>query len=678
MLSACQNVQTQPVEPLAKNGVLDLRDWDFEQHGTLLLGGEWQFYWEQLLEPTDFIHKQPGDYLPIETGKPWNEQIQLTVEELPGMGYATYYLRLLQPQDKDQQHLYALKLLNMSSAYHLWLNGELVAKNGRVADNKADMIPRYRPQVITFDGSHKEIEIVLQVSNFHHRRGGAWNGIDIGLEPQIRELQRSSGYFDMFLFSALLIMGLYHLGLFALRRNDRSTLYFGLFCLVIAIRSLFYREMNILIFSPDFGLEAISKLRYILTFAAVPLFALYIKKLYPQEAGNIASKIFTGFALLLSAVVLLSPLSVYSPAMLVHQVITVICGVYVFYVLASAVKNKRDSARWFMAGTVFFLLIVLNDILSDHNIINSTFLLPLGLFMFIFSQAFALSLRFSRTFTRIELLTNAYERFVPNNFIKHLNKDDIVEVQLGDSAQSSMTIMFADIRSFTSLSEVMTPAENFKFINSYLERMEPLITHNQGFVDKYIGDEIMALFEQSPDDALNAGIAMLNTLEDYNRHRKNTGYSPIRIGIGINSGELMLGIIGGKNRMDGTVISDAVNLASRMEDMTKQYRTSLLISEDTYRYLQNPDDYNIRLIDYVQVQGRRHSVAIYEVYNNDPAPLKNAKLSNHKLFEQAVMNYQKSDYSLALPQFQHCLKSAPDDQVSQLYIRRIKQHIVQA
>jgi class 3 adenylate cyclase len=182
-----------------------------------------------------------------------------------------------------------------------------------------------------------------------------------------------------------------------------------------------------------------------------------------------------------------------------------------------------------------------------------------------------------------------------------------------------MTILFSDIRNFTTLSEAMTPDENFAFINAYLERMGPVIRDHNGFIDKYIGDAIMALFE-SADDAVRAGIAMLATLEAFNAERGAKGRAPINIGVGINTGTLMMGTIGEKHRMDGTVISDAVNLASRVESLTKTYHVGLLISQHTLQSLSNPKVYDIRPVDDVVVKGKTHPVTIYEVRASAPQP----------------------------------------------------------
>jgi class 3 adenylate cyclase len=204
------------------------------------------------------------------------------------------------------------------------------------------------------------------------------------------------------------------------------------------------------------------------------------------------------------------------------------------------------------------------------------------------------------------------ERFVPQAFLSIVGKPTIVEVELGDNKRRTMTILFSDIRNFTTLSESMTPDENFAFINAYLARMGPVIRDHRGFIDKYIGDGIMALFDEA-DDAVRAGLAMLDALAAFNADLRDGGHQPIAIGIGMNSGSLMLGTIGEKHRMDGTVISDAVNLAARIESLTKTYRVPLLISQFTREQLADPAAFALRSVDEVTVKGKSRPVAIFEV-----------------------------------------------------------------
>ncbi|MEG4858350.1 AAA family ATPase [Microcoleus sp. K1-B6] len=289
----------------------------------------------------------------------------------------------------------------------------------------------------------------------------------------------------------------------------------------------------------------------------------------------------------------------------------------------------------------------------------------------------AISIQNSKLYTevrknesRLAQLNKAYERFIPHQFLQFLEKSSIIDVELGDQVQLEMSVLFSDIRDFTTLSETMTPEDNFKFINSYLSRMEPVINENKGFIDKYIGDAIMALFSGEADNAVKAGIAMLHRLAEYNEYCANAGCAPIQIGIGINTGSLMLGTVGGPNRMDGTVISDAVNLASRVESLTKNYGVALLITQPTYTRLKNPSQYAIRTLDTVKVKGKSEAVTIYEVFDADPPEIKQAKLATLELFAEARALYSGGKLFEAARLFEECWRHNPGDRVAKIYWER--------
>ena len=280
-----------------------------------------------------------------------------------------------------------------------------------------------------------------------------------------------------------------------------------------------------------------------------------------------------------------------------------------------------------------------------------------------------------KTHLRLSQLNIAYSRFVPHEFLQLLEKESIVDVKLGDQTQQDMSVLFADIRNFTALSEQMTPAANFQFINAYLSWMEPAIVENSGFIDKYIGDAIMALFPKNADHAVRAAIAMLQNLQAYNRDRAATGQLPVCNGIGINSGLMMLGTVGGPSHMDSTVISDTVNLAARIEALTKHYGVSLIVSHETLKRLKNPDVYAYRLLDQVQVKGRSESVSIFEIFDADPIPLREMKKQLKTQFEMALTQFHLQQYSTALMGFEACVDALPEDQVAIQYRDRCRQKI---
>lgn len=213
------------------------------------------------------------------------------------------------------------------------------------------------------------------------------------------------------------------------------------------------------------------------------------------------------------------------------------------------------------------------------------------------------------THLQLSRINSIYSQFVPKEFLKSLGQENIADLRLGDQVQREMTILFVDIRAFTNLSENMTPQENFKFINSYLSQFTPIITRNNGFVDKFIGDAIMALYPEKPEDAIRTAIEMVDYVKIYNGYRAKCGYRPINIGVGIHTGNLILGIIGDSQRMQGTVISDSVNLAARIQDVTKLYKANVVISQETFVKLENPTEFNFRFLGKVKVKGKAKSVS---------------------------------------------------------------------
>lgn len=271
--------------------------------------------------------------------------------------------------------------------------------------------------------------------------------------------------------------------------------------------------------------------------------------------------------------------------------------------------------------------------------------------------------------TELFQLNQAFSRFVPRQFLQFLDRESIVDVELGDQVQQKISVLFSDIRNFTTLSETMTPQENFKFINSYFSCMESAIISNNGFVDKYIGDGIMALFGGTANDAVNAGIAMLKNLATFNQKRLVKGYLPIKVGIGINTGYLMMGTVGGTERMDTTVIGDDVNLASRLEGLTKNYGVSLLISHKTLACLNEPNEYKIRFIDRLKVKGKSKNVAVFEVFDADEIQMKENKLATFTIFEEGLLLYNQNYLYEALKQFERVLSINPQDKVAQLYVK---------
>jgi class 3 adenylate cyclase len=275
----------------------------------------------------------------------------------------------------------------------------------------------------------------------------------------------------------------------------------------------------------------------------------------------------------------------------------------------------------------------------------------------------------------ISRMNEANARFVPRQFLEYLGKDSIADIQLGDQVQKEMSVLFTDIRDFTGISERMSPKENFNFLNNYLGYMEPVIRNNHGFIDKFIGDSIMALFPENTESAINASIEMRIKLAEFNHIIGQFGQDPIESGIGIHTGSLMLGIVGGEGRMEGTVISDAVNLASRLEGLTKVYGSSVIITEETLIKIGNPSDYHYRFLDVVRVKGKNEAAYLFEIIDGDPAESRDLKIKTLDTYVKAIKSYKDKDFKKALQIFGEVAAVNPADKTTLLYMDRCQRFI---
>ncbi len=283
-------------------------------------------------------------------------------------------------------------------------------------------------------------------------------------------------------------------------------------------------------------------------------------------------------------------------------------------------------------------------------------------------------------YIELEQAKETFQKFVPVNFLNRIAKDGIENIRLGNAESDTITILFSDIRSFTNLSEGMTPQEVLNFLNAYLQRMNTPIHNYKGFVDKFIGDAIMALFDrpevsdsEEAHGAVHAAIDMQKALDQYNKHRKISGYVPVHTGIGIHSGPVVIGTIGSETRMDSTVLGDAVNLAARLEELTKIYKCKIIASDTTYSLICD-DSIHWRELGRVVVKGKTAPLTIYEVFNGDTIHVQELKLKTAESFNEGLKYYYDQSWDEAAALFRVCLEDFASDNISQMYLKRCQQY----
>ena len=355
-------------------------------------------------------------------------------------------------------------------------------------------------------------------------------------------------------------------------------------------------------------------------------------------------------------------------------------------VRATALKSRQDQEEKIIAETLKLASLLpteqrkalRQDVSSMENLNKEAKESDNTIFSTDDNQTMAmLTIAFSRISKEIKALfkkqvqlTEAYQRFVPEQLLESLEKKSILDVRLGNQVQKEMTILFSDIRSFTNISEKLEPAENFKFVNDYLAAVVPSIRKYDGYVDKYIGDAIMALFTKKSSDAVNSAIDMLSKLDRLNNKRIKEGLPSISIGIGINTGSVMLGTLGVPDRMEGSVISDTVNLSARLEELTKFYRVPLIISTETEKTLST--SISRREIDEIEIKGKTNKVRIFEVFQWESKKIRDKKLALTPIFNKALDLYRKNDLINCRKQLKKYEKLLPNDPILGLYLDRCK------
>jgi adenylate cyclase len=269
----------------------------------------------------------------------------------------------------------------------------------------------------------------------------------------------------------------------------------------------------------------------------------------------------------------------------------------------------------------------------------------------------------------LESVDQSIRRFIPAEFLDLLNKSDLRAVHEGDFIEREMALMFTDIRNFTGFSELMSGQETFAFLNSYLRRMNPSIENYGGFVDKFIGDEIMALFSDA-ENAVKAAIEMRLELRAFNAERRDAGLPVIDTGIGLHFGKLLLGTVGSEKRLQMTVVGDTVNLASRIEKLTKVFQTPFLMTDSVYKRLSQPGAYLLRELDSVKVRGKNQAIVLYESFDFDPFPIQEKKSAYMADYQIALFQYKAGNFQESLDLFRSCAEQCPQDHIPPLYIRR--------
>jgi len=557
-----------------------------------------------------------GSWQRVDGAKPWRAR-----GDAPAGGVGWYRRRIDVPPGQAA----GVGLERAHDAAEIYLDGELAGSNGDIAAPRPGLAVAFQGRAP--DGSTDDGELVVAVrvwAGLNPHNDGRVIGPFVGPAETVRlyveaELlerwRRPNGIPQIVLGLFLAGLGIVHGLLYRRRREPEQGLFaagatvFGLLLCWQAAQAIglvrsswFYTHFSIFI--------RVSAYALLIAFGAV--FVRWPGRRLPGVT----------IALLLAAGVL----SVFQPPSPWWRVVPATYGLAALMSLAMLVRGLRtgmQGARTLLAGFLLMLAWGIGDGLDTTIGLPAAYgslrpwLSVISVGAPTLAMSVALSRRFADTLDELDRTYVAATRFVPAAFLELLGRATVTEVERGDSVALDMTVMFCDIRDFTTLSEARTAEANFRFINAFLAAMEPCIQGHGGFVGQYLGDGFLALFPAGASEPVAAGVSMQAALQAFNREQIEDGEMAIRVGIGLHSGRVMLGTIGGRERLDANVVSDVVNTASRVEGLSKLYGAPLVASEAALR-LAGREAWETCELDAVIVKGRARPLSVFEVLAGEP------------------------------------------------------------
>ncbi len=391
----------QPFLPRA-DGVLDLTAVDLSRSGLVSLAGQWDFIYGR--------HVPPGPA----SAAIWNEQaVRIRVpatwkgfeyagRTLSGTGIASY--RLTIRTDGTSATDLALLLPGWETAYRLFVNGREVATTGIPGSGADDTVAAWIPRVVPLGPVTESLELVLHLSNFAHARGGPAMTPHIGTVENVRSARERGVSLRLLAFGSLAMISFYHLVIFLLRRRDTGALFFSLFCLALALRSLVVEEQSILLFFPaiPWGLQV--RLAYLALAFPVSFFTLFVRSLYPRELPVAAARAIAATGFIYAAIIVVTPPVFFTALVLPFQGILIAVAIYCFVILAVAAARRREGATLFVLAFLVVFLAMINDVLYHRNVISTGYVVPVAFLVFVSFQAVILARRYAAAFAEMERL----------------------------------------------------------------------------------------------------------------------------------------------------------------------------------------------------------------------------------------------------------------------------------
>lgn len=500
---------TQAQEYEAKEGVLNLKNWNPETDKAIELSGEWKIFWEQFLSSEDIQSNNYKHYKHINQPGTWN-RFNYHGRKLPAHGYATLYLLIVLPDSYPEELSIHTGVAN--TAYNFYVNDILLYQQGKIGKSKKEMTPKRNPGIIRFKTESDSIHIIMQISNYYDHSGGAWSSFFIGSEEQIAKRRYGLLFFDLFLIGAIFIIALYHLGLYFTRRKEYSALFFSIFAFLILIRIFVTGESFLLYLFPETSWKLIVHTEYLSFFISPLFFLLFIKQILFEDIPRMFVKIVIIVSLIFELIVIFLPVNYFTTTLRAFQIFTVTIGLIAFYYMVKAAILNRKGARILLIGFLVFFTTVIHDILYSAQLITSIFLSPFGMFIFIFSQAYLLSVNFARSFSKSERLTDELIYINENLEIIVDERTSEIQQQKAEMQSQAENLLMANEKISKQKNELEDKGKQIESSINYARRIQSAVFPSDTWMKDIINDYFVLL---KPRDIVSGDFFWLKKQNDF-------------------------------------------------------------------------------------------------------------------------------------------------------------------
>lgn len=572
----------------------------------LKLNGQWAFKNHAFVDPS----------LPIEYYTDFKEIDNPRTKDGKKLlvdNYGTFALKI---QGLQKNTIYALHFSENYSAITAFINGREFYHAGQVGTNYHREIFDWDAKTVLLPTRNKtEITLVFHISNFHTSIGG------LKLAPEILIINNKNNVFlipiiiNAGIFAVLFIMSAIFISLYFFYKKELVSFDFGLFSLGFAVRILCYDVFLIKYFIPQIQGEVLYRLGYF-TLPFVVIFGeLFLLNLFAPQKRFLK---FTIIPFIIYGILcMFSPLKVFSDLLIyIHIYLLCIVLLCMFFIIQSLI-HKNKIAVYFLIGLLLFSIFAIRDILISNKIINGFFLSQFGLLFLVIPMAVIVIQQFAQSHIKVRTISdniikinNTFQKFVPVEFMNYLQKKEVTKIYLGDNKLENMYIAFIHFKKSPHLKATDERIILFELYNQVLADINPLIKKYNGFIDKYLAEGIMIIFHGTAYETIMCIVEIYTLLS---HSEKYATLNTVQFSSGVHFGPLMLGTIGEENRMDSTVISDAVNIASRMHIYSWQKGIPILISEQVAKQLNNPQNFNIKLHGNIKFKGKEQIIKVFEV-----------------------------------------------------------------